>query len=161
MDRFSMMTSHEVVAAFEDAKFLLLTGCDADKRVAAEHYRKVAALMPPCDRPTLLAWMADQGLDVRDELAMTALYHHEPGRKYRPTRREMESGRYECPACHVIMILVTRKATDPLYRCPDCAWSIARSDIFEPEQGEEPVLRDDVEYPEGIAPDPKDEEGPW
>lgn len=92
-------------------------------------------------------------------LSMEALYHNGPGRQYKPSKRELESGRFECPGCHVVLVRVTRRAKDPLYRCPGCSWSIARSDIFDPQQGEEPQLRDDVAYLEGVVVDPSEESG--
>jgi len=111
-------------------------------------------------REALARWATDAGIEVVVPAERTALYHAAPGRKYQPSRRERESGRYECPACHVIMVRVTRKAKDPLFRCSGCGWSIARSDIFEPESGETPALRDDVEYGEGVVP-AEAEPKPW
>lgn len=126
-----------------------------------DDYLKAAYQLDPAGKAVLAGWLEEVGIDVVVPAGRTALYHTAPGRQYRPTKRELESGRFECPACHVILVRVTRKAKDALYRCPDCAWSIARSDIFDPEVGEEPALRDDVSYPEGIAPDPREEPGPW
>lgn len=84
-------------------------------------------------------------------LSMQSLYHHAPGRQYKPTRRELDSGKFECPTCRVLLVRVTRRARDPIYSCGSCGWSIARSDIFDPAVGEQPELRTDVEYGEGIV----------
>lgn len=145
--------------AIEDAKFLLLWG-SVQHRIAADEYRRCAARVQPNCRPQLLRYLDDAGIEILPELSMQALYHHEPGRRYRPTKREVDSGKFECPRCHVTMVCSTRKAKDPLYRCPDCAWNIAKSDIFDPEPGEQPQLQPG-EYPEGIAPPPDEQQGPW
>lgn len=145
----------------EGAKFILLTACGASKTIATEQYRRVAKPLGAEDRTSLVRWLTKAGIEVRSELSMRALYHHDQGRKYRPTQREVDNGEFECPTCHVVMIMTTRKAKDPLFACPDCAWSIAKSDIWNPEMGEEPELRTDVEYDQGIAPPPEEQEGPW
>lgn len=154
-------TARRDIEAVEDAKFSLLLACDSSKTIAAEEYRRVASRVVPEARPQLVHYLAEADIEVRSELSMRALYHKGPERQYRPSRRELDSGRLECPRCHVVLIVVTRKAKDPLMSCPDCSWSIARSDVWDPAQGEEPALRDDVEYGEGVAPHPEEQEGPW
>ena len=124
-------------------------------------YRRITASMNQDDKVALVHWLGEADIDVVVPADRTALYHAAPGRKYRPTRRERESGRFECPVDHVIMVRVTRKALDPLFRCCDCGFCIAHSDIWTPGQGEEPELREDVSYPEGIVPLPEEEPGPW
>jgi len=120
-----------------------------------QDYRRITAGMATEAKAELIQWMGDAGVEVVVPLDKRALYHADVGRKYRPTRRERERGRYECPRCRVILVRVTRKARDPLFQCCDCGFSIAKSDIFEPEQGEEPELRPGVEYAEGIVQDPE------
>jgi predicted RNA-binding Zn-ribbon protein involved in translation (DUF1610 family) len=146
----------------ELARTAILDLCDSEMCIGVDEYRKIASALDPDDRPDLLRWMSEEGVDFRPALSMTALYHHAPGRQYKPSRREIDSGKFECPRCHVILIRVTLKAKDPIFRCPDCAWAINRSDVvFDPQMGEDPTLRTDVEYGQGVAPPPDEEAGPW
>ena len=161
-DREAIWTlQHAVLVACRTRGSRDLAGTEPVGTITQADYRRITAGAQADIRTQICGWLGEVGIDVEVPAERQALYHHEPGRQYRPTRRELDSGRFECPACHIILVRVTRKAKDPLYRCRDCAWSIARSDIFDPAIGEPPQLRDDVEYPEGIAPDPKDETGPW
>ena len=128
--------------------------------IGIEEYRRVLAGCGDSDKVGFLAWLDENDISVRPVFSIKALYHHAPGRQYKPSKREIDSGKFECPACHVILILVTRKAKDPIYRCPGCAWAISRSDIFDPQLGKEPELQPG-EYPQGIAPHPSEQEGPW
>lgn len=145
----------------EAAKSALLEACDQDLCIGVDEYRDIAASIESNDRPALLEFMSEHGLDFHPVMSMQALYHHAPGRQYKPSRRELDTGKFECPRCHVFLIRVTLKAKDPIFRCPDCAWAINRSDIFDPGIGEEPALRTDVEYGQGIVPSPEEEPGPW
>src|SRR3990167_2413583 len=126
--------------AIEDAKFALLTAAP-DRRVEQAEYRRIASTGVSECRPQLLRYLDDVGIEILPELSMQALYHGQPGRRYKPSRREVESGSFECPRCHVTMVCTTRKAKDPLFRCPDCSWSIAKSDVLDPDIGETPTLQ--------------------
>jgi predicted RNA-binding Zn-ribbon protein involved in translation (DUF1610 family) len=152
------------VERLQEAKCAVLVACrrvEAGGLVVGQRdYRLITAGMAIDDKTAMVHWFGTAGIDVLVPTERLALYHAAPGRQYRPSKRERESGRYECPACHIILVRVTRKAKDPLYRCQDCGWSIARSDIFDPEPGETPELRDDVEYPEGVVP-ASEEPQPW
>lgn len=140
-----------------DAQLSILAECDPlTSTVSSETYRKASRSLAEKDRPALLQWVVDTGIEILPCFSMTALYHHEPGRKYRPTRQELETKKFQCPLCKILLVRVTRKALDPLFQCRDCGWSIARSDIFEPAPEEEPDLRTDVAYGEGIVPSPED-----
>ena len=138
----------------------LLAAAQPPGTIDASTWRRLTAGLTIDEKVAHLDLLDRADVSIRPEMSVRALYHHEPGRRYRPTRRELDSGRFECPRCHVVMICRTRKARDPLYQCADCGWSIARSDIFEPAVGEEPQLQPG-EYPEGIAPPPDEQEGPW
>jgi len=156
---------NQEVDRYRDVQFNVLAACHkgaaGTPAITQPDYRRITAALDQDGKTALVRWLGGADIDVEVAVDRVALYHTAPGRQYRPTKRELESGRFECPACHIVMVMVTRKAKDALFRCPDCAWSIARSDIFEPEQGEVPDLRDDVAYDQGVAPDPKEEVGPW
>lgn len=144
----------------EDIRFEFLAALRGDRTVTSEEYTRLTRGMAHEAKVDLVRWLGEAEIEIRPSLSMQALYHAAPGRQYKPTRRELDSGRFECPGCHVVMVRVTRKAKDCIYRCPGCSWAIARSDIFEPEIGKEPELQPGP-YPEGIAPSPEEEPGPW
>lgn len=143
----------------EKSKFRVLAAVE-DGTISVETYLTSTATLSGEEKVALVEWMGEKDIDIRPNLSMQALYHGQQNRKYRPTRREKESGRFECPACRVFLVRVTRKALDPLFRCTDCGWAIAQSDIWDPQMGGEPELRQE-DYPEGIAPPPDESEGPW
>jgi hypothetical protein len=144
-----------------DSQIAILAECGDSAIITSSVYRQAATILAQDDRKRLIQWVTDTGIEILPAWSLTALYHHQPGRKYRPSKRELSSGKFECPDCRVFLVKITRRAQDPLFRCPSCAWCISRSDIFEPEMGEVPDLRTDTEYPEGIVFDPDDEATPW
>lgn len=132
----------------EDVKFQLLAS-STEGLVGAETYMHWASSLPASERGLLPQFLEDAGLDIAEGMSMVALYHHQPGRQYKPSKREKESGKFECPACKIYLVRVTRKAKDPLFRCSTCGWAIAKSDIYSP---------DGVEV---IEVEPGAAEGPW
>lgn len=80
-------------------------------------------------------------------MRMTALYHFERGRRFRPSRQELNSGKFLCPYCPIKVTLRKKlyKMVDGvrhhLLQCPECKWSIRRDDIWQPEPGEVPELQ--------------------
>lgn len=115
-----------------DARFEFLAALAPDRSVSAEDYAQLTRGMTREAKVDLVHWLGEAGIGVRFVPAdRIALYHADVGRRYKPSRRETESGRFECPFCHVVLIRVTRKAPVDLFRCPDCAWCIAKSDIID------------------------------
>lgn len=80
-------------------------------------------------------------------MKMTALYHWEKGRQFRPTRNELNTGKFTCPYCPEKVVLrkklykIQEGQRGHLLHCPQCSWSIRRDDIWQPEQGEVPALQ--------------------
>jgi hypothetical protein len=81
-------------------------------------------------------------LSERATTIRQALYHHDRGRKYRPTRHEIESGDYTCPSCQGTLRRVKLRHEEHGFSCKRCHWTIHRDDIFVPGQGEEPTVRE-------------------
>lgn len=113
----------------EHAKFEILAAT-SQGLLSVEEYIHITAGLSVRERGDLQQWIEDCGLDFTESLSMSALYHCDLGRQYRPTRQEKESGKFSCPACKEYLRRVTRKAKDVLFRCPICAWAIAQSDIY-------------------------------
>jgi ribosomal protein L37AE/L43A len=144
----------------DDLRFEFLAALAPDHAVSAEQYQQLTRGMAHEAKAELVQWLGEVGIDVRPSASMReALYHSAPGRQYKPTRLELDTGKFSCPSCKVVLVRVTRKAKDCIFRCPGCSWAIAKSDIFDPAMGAEPQL--DPTYPEGIAPAQEDAEGPW
>jgi predicted RNA-binding Zn-ribbon protein involved in translation (DUF1610 family) len=85
------------------------------------------------------SWFVEHSVVV---MPRTALYHHERGRKFRPTKSEAQSGRFSCPKCQKVLVKVRFRAGEFGYTCPRCNWSIHRDDIWSPQQKEVPVARE-------------------
>ena len=78
-----------------------------------------------------------------DDLTVkTALYHHERGRVYRPTRLELEANRFSCPRCGTDLLEVRIRAKETALSCPSCQWSIHRDDLWKPALEQEPEVRE-------------------
>jgi predicted RNA-binding Zn-ribbon protein involved in translation (DUF1610 family) len=75
------------------------------------------------------------------EASRKALYHHERGRKFRPTRREFATGLYNCPYCATQMVKTRIRLNEHGYSCPGCHWTIHRDDIWTPTPDETPEVR--------------------
>jgi phage FluMu protein Com len=103
-----------------------------NKRMSFSDYAKVAHILDP-------AWLATNQIVV---MPKTALYHHERGRKFRPTRSELSTGRFTCPACKKLLLKVRFRMGEHGYTCPRCNWCISRNDIWSPKQDEKPVVRE-------------------
>jgi hypothetical protein len=71
---------------------------------------------------------------VYDYLPKVALYWNAPGRQYRPTRSELESGSFNCPRCKEPMGRAIYRKGVKLYSCANCLFMIAPEDIFDPEE---------------------------
>lgn len=77
-----------------------------------------------------------------DDLTVkTALYHHERGRVYRPSKLELEANRFSCPRCGADLVEVRIRLQEMALSCPACHWSIHRDDVWSPQREEEPVVR--------------------
>lgn len=63
-----------------------------------------------------------------------ALYWREMGRKYAPTRSELESGCFSCPKCKCQMQRTNYKKLTKLLACPQCLWLICQEDLAIPNQ---------------------------
>lgn len=78
---------------------------------------------------------------LEDLSVKTALYHHERGRVYRPTKLELESNRFSCPRCGTDLVEVRIRLQETALSCPGCRWSIHRDDLWKPQQEQEPAVR--------------------
>lgn len=77
-----------------------------------------------------------------DDLTVkTALYHHERGRVYRPSRLELEANRFSCPRCGTDLLEVRIRLQETALSCPKCQWSIHRQDLWQPQLEQEPDVR--------------------
>lgn len=84
-----------------------------------------------------------------DDLTVkTALYHHERGRVYRPTKLELEANQFSCPKCGTTMSQVRIRMQEAVLSCPECRWSIHRDDLWKPALEQEPAVREPGEATE-------------
>ena len=104
----------------------------ANQRISYADFVKVAKVVDP-------SWFALNQVVV---MPKTALYHHERGRKFRPSRRELQTGKFTCPSCKKLMLKVRFRMGEQGYTCPRCNWCISRSDIWDPQQKELPLPRE-------------------
>ena len=65
-----------------------------------------------------------------------ALYWRSKGRRYVPTKKEVQEGVFHCPKCKTEMEKATYKKYTKLYACPDCLWLICPTEMLD--QGENP-----------------------
>ena len=80
---------------------------------------------------------------VPDLSVREALYHYQRDRKFRPTKREIESDRLKCPYCvSVTMKKVRLRKNESGYTCPRCRWSLHQDDLWKPQSKEEPIVRE-------------------
>jgi predicted RNA-binding Zn-ribbon protein involved in translation (DUF1610 family) len=77
-----------------------------------------------------------------DDLSVkTALYRYERGRVFRPSKVELEADQFSCPRCHAALISVRIRLQETALSCPNCQWSIHRDDLWQPQQEQEPAVR--------------------
>lgn len=73
---------------------------------------------------------------------ITALYHSNKGRQFRPSRRELEADQYNCPYDGSVLKKVRIKLKEHAYSCPRCRWSIHPDDLWKPTEKEVPNVRE-------------------
>lgn len=88
---------------------------------------------------------------MHDLSVKEALYHHERGRKYRPSRIEIETKSFSCPRCGETLISVKLRKMEKGYACPRCHWSIHRDDVWQPALESEPALREPGEATQDVT----------
>ena len=74
--------------------------------------------------------------------SVQSLYHHERGRRYRPSQVEIEANSFSCPRCGDTLNEVRIRLKEVVLGCPTCRWSIHRDDLWQPDLKEEPSVRD-------------------
>lgn len=128
-----------------NTKLALVLDAGPEKVLRVEDLEKRLAQFSKKDREAVSSWLEEHRVLVHSSeggVSMKkALYYHEKGRKYRPTRTELAAGDYVCPRCKVVLNKAVYKLRTTLFVCPGCRWSIRRDDIWVPEFDEEPVVR--------------------
>jgi ribosomal protein L37AE/L43A len=74
--------------------------------------------------------------------SVTALYHSNKGRQFRPSKREMESEKYSCPYCQGTLKKITIRPRQHVLSCGKCRWSIHPDDLWKPTEKEVPNVRE-------------------
>jgi hypothetical protein len=111
------------------------------KHVAESEFR--AALEAASNKQNYLRKVAGHVVVYPDLDVKTALYHHERGRIWRPTKTELESNKYKCPYCITVTLKKVRfRKEEGGYSCPRCHWAIHRDDIYDPTPKQEPEVRE-------------------
>jgi hypothetical protein len=110
-------------------------------RITAHEFQSLYQQTP--DKELFLKNAQVAQLEVMPDLDMrTALYHHEKGRKFRPSRTEADSGKFRCPYCTTSLQKVRLRSNEHGFTCPRCRWSIHRDDIFDPKEKQVPEVRE-------------------
>ena len=95
------------------------------------------------DKVAFLREVEASSVQVLPDLDMkTALYHHEKGRRFRPSKRELESEKFSCPHCGTGLRKVRLRMKEHGYNCPRCRWTIHNDDIWRPQEKEVPEVRE-------------------
>jgi hypothetical protein len=110
--------------------------------ITGSQFRELLAKAP--DPSGFLKAAEQAGLQVMPDIGMKeALYHHEKGRRFRPTRRELEADQFTCPYCVGTKLRKIRlRSNEHGFTCPRCRWTIHRDDVFDPKQKQPPEVRE-------------------
>lgn len=76
-----------------------------------------------------------------EPLTKTAIYWRAKGRRYMPSKREVESGTFACPNCREDLHETHYKKHTKLYVCKECLFTIRPKDLLSP--GEEISICDE------------------
>lgn len=78
-----------------------------------------------------------------EPLTKTALYWRAKGRRYMPSKKEVECGCFSCPSCRADLEETHYKKHTKLYVCRECLFTIRPKDLLEPGQEIEPLGGED------------------
>jgi uncharacterized C2H2 Zn-finger protein len=79
-----------------------------------------------------------------DKNKRVAIYHVEPGRKYKMTFQEAGEGFVTCPRCKGQMGVEPYSRGVKLHRCPDCDFKITSDSLFDADYRRQPVNEEDA-----------------
>jgi len=77
-------------------------------------------------------------------MTRTAIYWRAKGRRYMPSKAEVDCGCFSCPNCRSDLAQTHYKKHTKLYVCKDCLFTIRPKDLLEP--GQDIDLEDDDEF---------------
>ena len=129
--------------SLQKVQFQLVLASGDHRWLSSSVLKLAEAKLDQSELDQLHKWLQSYAILVEkdDVQVKEALYYYEKGRKYRPTKHELEKKQFLCPKCKIVLRKTVYKLRGPLFTCPDCAWSIRRDDIWTPGQKEEPVVR--------------------
>lgn len=78
-------------------------------------------------------------------MSKVAIYWKAKGRRYMPSKAEIESGCFNCPHCRAELQKTHYKKHTKLYVCPECLFTIRPKDMLEPGAEIEPLEDEFVE----------------
>jgi hypothetical protein len=141
----------EGVMNLENSQLEIILASNGTKTVSLQAILEEEASLNEDEKVSLTQWLQKNSILLFKEQPVTmkeALYYYEKGRRYRPTKHEIEKKEFLCPSCKVVMVKKVYKLRTPLFTCPECRWSIRRDDIYSPEPESEPVVREPGEINE-------------
>jgi len=74
-----------------------------------------------------------------EPMTKTAIYWRAKGRRYMPSKKEVECGVFACPSCRSDLAQTHYKKHTKLYVCRDCLFTIRPKDLLEPGQDIEEI----------------------
>lgn len=89
---------------------------------------------------------------TKESQTKQALYWKAKGRRYVPTKSEVEEGCFSCPKCKCDLKKTHYKKNQQLYACPECLWLITPKDLLEKGCEPEPLDGDKKDVIDFFSP---------